>query len=285
MAVALLRRLRRDTTLASKMARMHGGRFGVVWGQYRAIRQAAEVERRGGAADDSLKSFSFLSYNVWCWRAHELQFLIDEVFGREEYRFKATRGSPRILDCGSNIGVSVLYFKHQWPNARIEAFEPDPNCFAALKRTVEDNELKSVQIHNVAVAGDAGVMQFFTDSTRPGSLRGSISQTRAREGSSISVPAVTLSSFLCDEPADLLKLDVEGAELDVVSELSAKGALQSIDQAVIEYHHNLFADKTRLSRFLALLENAGYSYTLSATDSAERARNSFQDVVIRASRL
>ena len=42
-----------------------------------------------------------------------------EIFGDQVYRFIANRQDPLIIDCGANIGMSVIYFKYLYPDARI----------------------------------------------------------------------------------------------------------------------------------------------------------------------
>ena len=269
---------------AAQLSRTYQAPFARTLRQYSTVKLAAAAERRRPTASTTeLTSFEFLSYRVWTWRANELRYLIDEIFVREEYRFESTEASPRILDCGSNIGMSVLYFKHTYPDSRVVAFEPDPACFEALRRNVEDNRLDGVEIHNAAVARKAGSIQFFIDPTRAGSLLGSLYQERARGGRPVDVVSIGLSSFL-REPAELLKLDIEGAELDVLQDLTESGAIARVREAVIEYHHNLPSGTNRLSEFLAMIEDASFSFNIAA-DSAPRARrDAFQDVFIRAER-
>ena len=40
---------------------------------------------------------------------------IDELFVREFYKFRADNDRPKIIDCGSYIGTSILYFKDNYP--------------------------------------------------------------------------------------------------------------------------------------------------------------------------
>src|SRR5262245_55665784 len=44
-----------------------------------------------------------------------------EIFQRELYRFHTDSAGPKILDCGANIGLAVIYFKRLYPHARITA--------------------------------------------------------------------------------------------------------------------------------------------------------------------
>src|SRR5215471_7593686 len=62
---------------------------------------------------------------IWMYR---------EIFDLEIYRFNAKTKRPYIIDCGANIGLSVLYFKQLYPESQIVAFEPDEAVFAVLSR-------------------------------------------------------------------------------------------------------------------------------------------------------
>lgn len=67
---------------------------------------------------------------VGCEFAHRgeraFRFLFNELFADACYSFRAQTDSPLIFDCGSNIGLSILFFKKLYPKARVIGFEPDP---------------------------------------------------------------------------------------------------------------------------------------------------------------
>src|SRR5438105_4262702 len=54
-----------------------------------------------------------------------------------------------ILDIGSNIGASILFFHEQFPTARIYGFEPHPETFRILQENV--GSIPSVEIFNYAL--------------------------------------------------------------------------------------------------------------------------------------
>ncbi|HEX2256965.1 MAG TPA: FkbM family methyltransferase [Afifellaceae bacterium] len=175
--------------------------------------------------------------------------LWNEYFVKEKYKFVAGSETPLIIDAGAHIGLSVLYWKSLFPKARIIAFEPDPANFAALKANCAD--LSGVELHNAAVWCYAGDAAF----TQVGSVGGFLS-TLAADGSDpqLHVRTVSLRDFL-QEPVDLLKLDIEGAEIDVL--LYCADRLENVEQLFVEYHS--FIDRPqRLSAMLALLEQAGF---------------------------
>lgn len=45
--------------------------------------------------------------------------LFEEIFIGREYYFETKSAAPRIVDCGSNIGMSVIYFKWIYPEAEL----------------------------------------------------------------------------------------------------------------------------------------------------------------------
>ena len=63
--------------------------------------------------------------------AEWMRYLYREVFAEREYWFATDNPRPLILDCGSNIGMAILFFKSLYPDAEITAFEPAPWACAA----------------------------------------------------------------------------------------------------------------------------------------------------------
>jgi hypothetical protein len=79
-------------------------------------------------------------------------------------------------------------------------------------------------------------------------------------GASIEVPAVRLREWLTDgAPVDLLKLDIEGAELAVLRDIAA--CLSRVSRLVVEVHDFDPAKRT-LVDVLELLTGAGFEYAI-----------------------
>jgi len=215
--------------------------------------------------------FSFLSYNYWT-----IDYLFEEIFLNNEYNFKAHTQTPLIIDCGSNIGMSILYFKYIYPNSRIIAFEPNPNSFKLLKKNVANNNLKNVEINNLGLYDEETEISFYIDNNLS-SLVGSINKKRGGTNE-LKVSAKKLSSYLKDvEEVDLIKIDVEGAEINIIKELLETKTLNKVKEYIIEYHHNMGEDKSNLSSFLAVFETNGYNYNIKTNF---KKINSFQDILI-----
>ena len=225
---------------------------------------------------------NILGFTVTYFNHRTLFFLYREIFARQCYLFHARTARPFILDCGANIGMAVLYFKWLYPDAEVWAFEPEPRAFLALQQNVARNHLADVRVHDIALWDADGELNLFVPGIDAGSFAASVSPAR-RGGTALNVRCARLSSFI-EREVDFLKLDVEGAELQVITDLAESGKLALIHQMVIEYHHNIPTETAALSSLLRLLEDAGFTYQISAWSFPLVGREHFQDVLIGAFR-
>ena len=179
-----------------------------------------------------------------------------DLFIRQIYRFNATRPDPRIIDSGSNVGMSIAYFKHRYPLSRIVGFEPDSEIFRILEENVRTSRLKDVQLVKAALGREKGTACFAPDGEAGGQLN--------PDGAS-QVRVDRLSAYLA-EPVDFLKLNIEGAELEVLEEIAQSGRLSNVREMVIEYHGWPNGEQ-RLGDILNLLNQHGFRYLLHDFDS------------------
>lgn len=168
-----------------------------------------------------------------------------DIFQDKIYNFKSKSESPRIIDCGSNIGLSVIFFKEKYPESRVISFEPDPSIFLVLKENIERNDYKNVELINKAVWINEKDLEFIQD----GSDGGRLFIEKENLEKKISVPSVRLASFL-EEYVDLLKIDIEGAETVVLQ--SCKEKLNNVENIFIEYH-SIANEKQNLHHLLNIL--------------------------------
>jgi FkbM family methyltransferase len=154
---------------------------------------------------------------------HAAMMVFQEVFIGREYALDGIEPPATILDLGANVGVSALFFRRQFPDARIVAVEASP----ALCRLLRENTAGlGVEVRDVAVAARSGTATFYESAE---SWTGS---TIRAVGPAVQVPAVSLDELL-ECGADLVKVDVEGAEFDV---LPASRRLRDARVVVGEIH-------------------------------------------------
>jgi len=149
-----------------------------------------------------------------------------EVFLERIYEVETLPDAPRIIDCGGNIGMSVIWFKQRYPQAHITVFEADPTLADILAENIQHLGLTSVEVVKAAVSGASGPMRF----ARQRAMTGHISA----EGD-LTIDCVRLSKRL-DEPVDLLKVDIEGSEFSLLSDLCASGAIKLVKHLICEIH-------------------------------------------------
>jgi len=87
------------------------------------------------------KKINFLNYKIRVPDALSFIWQFKEIFVDESYKFESELTEPVIYDCGSNIGMSCIYFKRIFPGAKIKAFEADPNISKYLKENLNANGL------------------------------------------------------------------------------------------------------------------------------------------------
>jgi FkbM family methyltransferase len=175
-------------------------------------------------------------------------FSYREIFVEEIYRFNASRPAPRIIDCGSNYGTSIVYFKSLYPRARITGIEADPKIFELLKGNTAH---LNVDLRNIAVSNNNEPLQFFADGKDGGRTAHPLEAPKA----TVRVEAITLDQLI-DGPVDFLKIDIEGSEVDSIE---ACTKLSQVDQLFIEYHSFHDTPQT-LGRMLDKLAAEGFRY-------------------------
>jgi FkbM family methyltransferase len=210
--------------------------------------------------------------------------MFEEIFLRRQYLFETKNPNPVIVDAGSNIGLSILFFKTLFPSAKVIGFEPDPEAFEVLTRNVRENRLENVSLLNLAVHDGRNSVYLFGDPGVPGSPQESARSERMA-GARAAVGATRLSTYVTD-PVDFLKIDVEGVERIVIEELEQSGKLPLVDRIAIEYHHHLDPDEDALSEMLSTLERNGFGYQLEArlAGSGGSYARGYQNVLVHAYR-
>lgn len=176
---------------------------------------------------------------------------LDEIFSEDIYKFSSVKEDPLIIDCGSNMGLSIIYFKKLYPKSTIIGFEPDEKTFNILEKNTRDYQ-NTVTIHKEAVWTENTELTFFAE----GSLAGSMIVDVANKNIKRKVKAIDFKKYL-DQKIDFLKIDIEGAENYLIYDI--KDYLFNVSKIFIEYH-GIIGEKQNLGNILNLLTEEGFEY-------------------------
>jgi FkbM family methyltransferase len=167
------------------------------------------------------------------------------------YAFKSDKENPYILDCGANIGLSVLFFKHLYPEAEVVTFEADPTICGILNDNLRSQGVTGVTVVNKAVWKEDTTVTFFKEGADAGRIDGATGDKET-----IEVPTTVLSRYI-DREVDFLKIDIEGAEVEVLNEI--RDRLHLVKRMFVEYH-SFVGREQALDDVLKVLSDAGFRY-------------------------
>lgn len=185
-----------------------------------------------------------------------------------EHRHLASLCPRTIIDVGANRGQFALALAELLPKARIICVEPVTAAFAVLTEVTAPLGPR-VQCHNVAIGKEAGEAELFVASSddnssmlRPGDKQ--LALTRSAKTVSSAPVVVRRLDDLIDASdlvgPTLLKIDVQGTELDVLS--GASGLLNEVSAVCAEVSFcELYIGHSRFQSVCALLEDAGLALT------------------------
>jgi FkbM family methyltransferase len=224
--------------------------------------------------DLTSKKLNLGTLSIFYKRPYELLHSYKEIFEKEIYCFASAKAAPLIIDCGSNIGLSILYFKQLFPKSCILAYEPDPSNFNLLRQNIERNNLTSVKLNEAAIWTIDGEISFEANQSEASH----ISETQSGKR----VKCVRLNNLLSQfEEVDFLKIDIEGAESQVIND--SKENLTRVKNLFLEYHGKV-EDTLKLNELLAIVTKSGFKvYIKNAADNLskpfiEKQTNTIYDV-------
>lgn len=146
----------------------------------------------------------------WFWfRDSSELFALDEIFNGGEYAAVSGRHPETIVDLGANVGQAALWFRAQFPNARIFCVEPDPRTFATLTRNLGGDPL--VTLRQFAVSASDGWVSL--ERTPNSSWGTRVADTDAPDATRVRAVSIdTLFDAHELDEVDLMKVDIEGQE-------------------------------------------------------------------------
>ncbi|MEN0111596.1 MAG: FkbM family methyltransferase [Planctomycetota bacterium] len=170
----------------------------------------------GGAADHYTIWLRSPEQAVWLRHGASDFDTFRQVLLRQQYGHAAGGAVATIMDAGANVGLTSVFLLRRYPGARAIAVEPDPENLEVAQRNLETFGDRAQVIHG-AIWNEAGTLNVHRGSFRDG--RHWASQVSDASDDSVGlVPAFTIEELVADQgwaTLDLLKMDIEGAELQV----------------------------------------------------------------------
>jgi len=176
-------------------------------------------------------------YIVNYFNEEEFHIIKREIFSHNSYYFETTNPAPYIIDVGSYIGISVLYFKNMYPNSEIVCFEPNPLAIDLLKENILVNDITNVDIHQSGIWIEDGIKKMYIDNSDLERFSVGSFNRNCWNGTvpsqEIEVKTEKLTKYI-DRTVDLLKLDVEGSEQRILKGIQKY--FKNIENIILEYH-------------------------------------------------
>lgn len=171
-----------------------------------------------------------------------------------------------IIDIGANTGEFCKKMRHEFPDARVHAFEPLAECFSTLQKTFGEDA--RVRLWNIALGETSGEVKMQRNAFHPSSsllpmtVLHKTLYPKTKESRPEAVKTDTLDTILAGEKLEqgiLIKMDVQGFEAKVIAggrKTIASASVAIIETAFIPLYENqpLFGDIVRL------MEELGFSY-------------------------
>lgn len=185
--------------------------------------------------------------------------IFNEVILKRSYQGVADKQKThRIIDLGSNIGLSVISFLSEYPNAELVAVEPDVDNFKLLKENTRPYNVHKKRVHYFNNAVYDREAELYIEDPQVGThgFRVAEEPGTRQKGRVRSITVNNLLDRLGWNGVDIIKIDIEGAERELFK--NNTGWIGRTRYLIVETHDRFKEDCTK-AVFQALEK---YSYTM-----------------------
>lgn len=207
------------------------------------------------------------------------QIFVENVFNFQAIKELIKKNEPVVFDLGANCGFFTLRTLDFFPKAKIYAFEPQLKVNNKFKETIKANNLQDrISLHKFAVAESNSSSTFYENRSPISAslLKDKVSRRTIRKKYPVEIISLNwfVEEFNSPFP-DILKIDVEGSELDVLK--GSTDLLNQISILFIEVHPPICGAK-QVEEFLE-------GFDFKRDQNLERPQNKDQDLVFVNRRL
>lgn len=251
--------------LGSKLANLGFGKFDFLSDNYYLILEKMQSSKN-----------SFVDF-----RDYSILINPDEFVGRQIYngefheeelaeaiKDNVSKGDM-VVELGGHIGaVTIIFRENIGEEGKLHVFEPEPENFSMLKKTIIRNDFSNVYLQNCAVSNSEGHVMISICSENTGSSSIKQDSDKMVEVKEKSAKQVVRN---LESDIDWLKIDIKGAELEVIEDI--KNEIGSISGIFIELHPS-YLDNEDIETIYSILDENGIIETLDGF-----RLNSFSDLM------
>tara|TARA_R110000851_G_scaffold113516_1_gene238212 strand:+ start:99 stop:758 length:660 start_codon:yes stop_codon:yes gene_type:complete len=167
-----------------------------------------------------------------------------------KYYCDIIKDGDTVLDIGGYLGTHSIAFSHLVGTGMVYTFEPQPNIFKLLSKTIEESNLQNIKLYNNAVYNKNETIEFINTQTG----KASIKHIRPRlKGDIIKVDAITIDSMNISN-VKLVKIDVEKGEWAV---------LEGMHETILKYKPIIFLETFKTNNNFTKLNTFCNKYNYS----------------------
>lgn len=223
----------------------------------RKFRKKTALEHLANFPRYTPTSINLLGKSITIVDSASYVFMHKEIFDIGIYDFNSAEKAPYIIDGGANIGLATIFFKNKYPEAEIICFEPDKKVYDVLKNNIHTVfNYSNTTLINKGLWSKEKTLLFDNE----GADAGKIIDENSQANTTSKIEVVPLGPYL-NKPVDFLKLDIEGAENEVLT--SIVDHLLNVKRIFVEYHSFVNEQQT-LNDIIAILTKAQFRLYITA---------------------
>jgi FkbM family methyltransferase len=197
------------------------------------------------------------------------------LFGERELEHKimlerVLRPGMTVLDIGANIGYyALMELGMIGRSGTLIAVEPSPSNIELLRRNLALNNWTGIEVHQAAMSDKSGQRAFFmSEMSNLNTFHDTGTGALHLKGTTIEVETTTIPTIMAGRPLDLVRMDVEGHEVEVLS-----GLLPSVERGemapmiIFETHLSRYGADHDIEAPLRRMFACGYRVALAGSSS------------------